>query len=54
MKLLDKIADAITGNTRQSSDRVVKLAQLALRKPESLTLAEIKSLAGSVLSQAVK
>jgi hypothetical protein len=37
---------------RQSSDVLVKLAQRALRRPESLTRKEIKSLAASVLSQA--
>lgn len=37
---------------RQSSDRLVALAQRALRRPESLSPAEVKSLAASVLSQA--
>lgn len=37
---------------RESSDRLVALAQRALRRPESLSLVEIKSLAASVLSQA--
>lgn len=37
---------------RQSSDEVVKIAQRAMRAPGSLSSAEIKSLAGSVLSQA--
>jgi hypothetical protein len=37
---------------RQSSDRLVSLAQRTLRRLESLTRDEIKSLAASVLSQA--
>lgn len=37
---------------RQSSDRLVTLAQRALRRPESLSAAEVRSLAASVLSQA--
>jgi hypothetical protein len=37
---------------RQSSDGLVRLAQRALRRPESLSRQEIKSLAASVLSQA--
>lgn len=37
---------------RQSSDRLVKLAQRGLRNPASLTAAEVQSLAASVLSQA--
>lgn len=38
--------------TRQSSDRLVKLAQLALHHPELVNHQQIKSLAASVLSQA--
>jgi hypothetical protein len=37
---------------RESSDALVRLAQRALRRPESLSRQEIKSLAASVLSQA--
>jgi hypothetical protein len=37
---------------RESSDGLVRLAQRALRRPESLTRQEVKSLAASVLSQA--
>lgn len=38
--------------TRESSDRLVKLAQKAMRDPTSLSAHEVRSLAGSVLSQA--
>ncbi len=43
---------AAAKNSRQSSDKVVSIAQRALRRPNSLTSDEIKSLAASVLSQA--
>jgi len=43
---------AAVRNSRQSSDEAVRLAQRALRHPGSLSSAEIKSLAASVLSQA--
>lgn len=37
---------------RDSSDAMVRLAQRALRRPETLSPQQIKSLAASVLSQA--
>lgn len=49
-KLLEGIRIAGDLN-RRSSDRLVNLAQRALRHPETLTEADIKSLAASVLSQ---
>ena len=48
--LIEGVRIASTLN-RQSSDKMVKLAQRALRKPGSLTEFEIKSLGASVLSQ---
>lgn len=37
---------------RRSSDEMVLLAQRALRRPGTITLSEVRSLAASVLSQA--
>ena len=48
------ILDLLRRNSRQSSDRVVAIAQRALKRPETLTTEEIKSLAASVVSQAGK
>jgi hypothetical protein len=49
--MLDKLRNLIRPE-RRSSDAMVSLAQRALRRPESITRAEVKSLAASVLSQA--
>lgn len=48
------ILDMLRRNSRQSSDRIVALAQRGLKRPETLTAEEIKSLAASVVSQARK
>jgi hypothetical protein len=50
-KLVNAVRTATAFN-RQSSDRLVRLAQRGLHHPENLTTSEIKMLAASVLSQA--
>lgn len=50
-KLLNTVRTAAQLN-RQSSDRLVRLAQRGLHHPANLTTSEIKMLAASVLSQA--
>ena len=50
--MIRKLATAVRiAFSRESSDAMVRLAQRALRKPESLTPQQVKSLAASVLSQ---
>ena len=38
-------------NTKQSSDDIASIGSKAMKKPESLTLKEIKKLGASVVSQ---
>jgi len=40
------------GNTAQSSDRIVSIAQRGMKNPDSLSATDIRSLCGSVLRQA--
>lgn len=49
-KLISDVSTVYRLN-RQSSDRLTQIAQRALRSPERVSIAEIKSLAASVLSQ---
>lgn len=50
--MLDHLYRAFTGNTRQTSDKVLSIAQHGVKKPETLTVEEIKSISASVISQA--
>ena len=53
-RLLDHVVAAFTGNQRQTSDRILSIAQRGVKKPATLTEAEIKSVCASVVSQARK
>ena len=52
MKLLYRIADAISGNKRQTGDMVLSIAQRGVKRPDTVSMGEIKSLCASVISQA--
>lgn len=55
MKLLDKIADAITGNSRQTGEAIVSIAQRGRRGgKDAVTELEFKRLCMSAISQARK
>lgn len=54
MSLKDHLYRAFTGNQRQTGERILSIAQRGVKRPETLTTDEIKSLSASVISQARK
>lgn len=54
MALLNHLVRAFAGNKRQTSDRLLSIAQRGIKRPETLTTDEVKSVCASVVSQARK
>jgi hypothetical protein len=50
--MLNALYNKLRRPNRQSGDRVLSIAQRGVKRPETLTADEIKSLAASVISQA--
>ena len=50
--MLYRLYDVITGNKRQTGDKVLTSARRGVKRPDTVSMGEIKSLYASVISQA--